>query len=73
MQNNKPNATANKGNILENLTDEQVLKEFVKRFKCDAAILVYLDSDIESGFGRWSNKAGKKWVDETFKKLQEDK
>lgn len=56
-------------NTLENLTDEQILQEFVKRFKCDGAILVYLDSDSEYGFGRWSNSIGRKWVNQIFKGL----
>lgn len=46
---------------LEGLTDEQVLKEFVKRFKPDAAMLIYFDQDNTFGFTRWRNKKGKEW------------
>lgn len=52
---------------LENLTDEQILKEFVKRFKCDGAVLIYLDSGTENGLGRWRNSVGKEWVSRIFK------
>lgn len=48
--------------VFDKLTDEEVLKEFVRRFQCDGAVLVYLDSDEEFGFGRWCNKKGKFWV-----------
>lgn len=48
------------------LTDEEVLSEFVKRFQCDAAILIYKDGDMEHGFMRWVNKAGKEWQDEVI-------
>ncbi|HAF32592.1 MULTISPECIES: hypothetical protein [Sphingobacterium] len=53
------------------LTDEEVLKEFVKRFECDAAILIYRDSEIENGFGRWRNSEGRKWVNSVFKTLKQ--
>jgi hypothetical protein len=51
----------------QNLTDEEVLKEFVRRFECDGAVLIYLDSATELGaaefgFGRWRNTKGKYWV-----------
>jgi hypothetical protein len=52
------------------LTDEQILKEFVKRFKCDGAILVYRDENMEFGFGRWKNTVGQKWVSELIKVLK---
>lgn len=55
---------------VENLTDEQVLREFVKRFECDGAVLIYMDRDAECGFGRWSNPKGKKWVDHLFKTIK---
>lgn len=48
--------------IVENLTDEQVLKEFVKRFKVDGAILLYKDGDQSFGFTRWRNKDGRIWA-----------
>lgn len=57
---------------LQNLTDEEVLREFVKRFQCDGAILVYHDSSTEYGFGRWRNAAGRKWVNKLFRVLNQD-
>lgn len=54
------------------LTDEEVLKEFVKRFNCDGAILIYHDQEREFGFGRWRNSVGKKWVNNLFENLQKD-
>lgn len=44
------------------LSDEQILREFVKRFKCDGAILLYLEKNCENGIARWTNNSGKKWV-----------
>jgi len=52
------------------LTDEEVLKEFVKRFECDGAVLIYRDSEVENGFGRWRNADGRKWVSSIFKMLK---
>ena len=52
--------------IVENLTDEQVLKEFTKRFECDGAILLYMEDQKEFGFGRWTSSDGRKWVNEVF-------
>ena len=46
---------------LEGLTDEQVLKEFVKRFKCDAAMLIYFDQDNTFGYTRRRNPPGPHW------------
>ncbi len=57
---------------IHELTDEEVLKEFVKRFKCDGAILIYLDSTTEFGFGRWRNSSGRKWVDNVFKRVRQN-
>jgi hypothetical protein len=57
---------------VENLTDEQVLKEFVKRFDCDGAILIYKDEDMEFGFGRWSNSSGRKWVNDLLKTIKSE-
>ena len=57
----------------EHLTDEEVLKEFVKRFECDGAVLIYRDSEIENGFGRWRNANGSKWVTTIFKILKNRK
>jgi hypothetical protein len=56
-----------------NLTDEQVLKEFVKRFQCEGAVLIYLDETTEYGFGRWRNSIGKKWVSAIFRTIKDDK
>jgi hypothetical protein len=56
-----------------NLTDEQVLKEFVKRFRCEGAVLIYLDETTEYGFGRWRSSIGKKWVSTIFRTIKEDK
>ena len=55
---------------IENLTDEQILKEFVKRFDCDGAILMYMEQNKEYGFGRWNNSSGKIWVNELFKIIE---
>ncbi|KAA2238807.1 hypothetical protein F0L74_21575 [Chitinophaga agrisoli] len=51
---------------LNDLTDEQVLEEFVKRFQCDAAVLIYLESSSEFGLGRWRNSDGRRWVKDIF-------
>jgi hypothetical protein len=48
------------------LTDEQVLDEFVRRFHCQGAVLIYLDENIEYGFGRWTNPPGRQWVNSIF-------
>lgn len=60
----------------QNLTDEEVLQEFVRRFECDGAVLIYLDSASECGaaefgFGRWRNSKGKYWVDNLFKRVKQ--
>lgn len=55
-----------------NLTDEQILKEFVKRFGCDGAVLIYMESDTEYGFGRWKNSNGRQWVNQIFKNIKKD-
>lgn len=55
---------------VENLTDEEVLKEFIKRFECDGAVLIYMESNTEYGFGRWKNHQGKKWVQTLFKHIK---
>ncbi|MEF9477155.1 hypothetical protein [Chryseobacterium sp. 1B4] len=56
---------------LDQLSDEQVLKEFVKRFKCDGAILIYLENNCESGLARWTNKNGKNWVNNLMPLIKE--
>ncbi|MDD4697645.1 MAG: hypothetical protein PHR52_08925 [Fermentimonas sp.] len=55
---------------INNLTDEQVLKEFIKRFECDAVILIYMESNSEYGFGRWKNIEGKNWVKKIIKNIK---
>jgi hypothetical protein len=52
------------------LTDEEVLKEFVRRFQCDGAVLIYLDSNTEFGFGRWCNSKGQHWVNDLFNRFK---
>ena len=52
----------NKSCDLQELSDEQILKEFVKRFNCDGAILLYLEKNHENGIAQWVNNDGKKWV-----------
>lgn len=54
-----------KSNI-ENLTDEQILKVFVDRFKVDGAVLIYLDGKTESGLSRWKNSNGKNWANKVL-------
>jgi len=34
----------------------------VKRFKCDGAILIYLENNFENGLVQWTNKNGINWV-----------
>ncbi|HCE53644.1 MAG TPA: hypothetical protein DER05_01025 [Lutibacter sp.] len=55
---------------ISNLTDEEILKEFVKRFECDGAVLIYMESSTEYGFGRWKNPNGKEWVKHLFKHIK---
>lgn len=55
---------------IENLTDEEVLKEFIKRFECDGAVLIYMESNSEYGFGRWRNRKGKDWVKNLIKHIK---
>lgn len=55
---------------IHDLTDEEVLKEFVKRFQCDGAVLIYLDSSSEFGFGRWKTSLGRKWVKNIFEAVK---
>ncbi len=53
------------------LTDVEVLEEFVRRFECDGAVLVYAESDTEFGFGRWANSRGQKWVENIFTRIKQ--
>lgn len=55
---------------IDNMTDAEVLREFVKRFECDGAILIYMESNSEYGFGRWKNKKGKDWVKNTIQQIK---
>ncbi|WP_223648906.1 hypothetical protein [Hymenobacter psoromatis] len=57
--------------FIQGLTDEQILKEFVRRFECDGAVLVYLDGSTEFGFGRWRNTIGRNWVHTMFGNLKQ--
>lgn len=61
----------NNKQLAQALTDEDVLKEFIKRFQCDAAVLIYLDSSKEFAFGRWSTGTGKAWVNSVFKAVKQ--
>lgn len=54
----------------KDLSDEDILKEFVKRFSCDGAVLMYLDSKSEFGFGRWRTGTGKAWVKDVLKAVK---
>jgi hypothetical protein len=58
---------------ISNLTDEEILKEFVRRFECDGAVLIYMESNTEFGFGRWKNPKGKEWVKSLFKHIKKEK
>jgi hypothetical protein len=58
---------------LKTLSDEEIIQEFVKRFECDAAVLIYLDSNYEFGFGKWQNLGGKQWVQTLFNAVKEGK
>ncbi|MEZ5013655.1 MAG: hypothetical protein R2794_05135 [Chitinophagales bacterium] len=60
----------NNSKTIKELTDQEILEEFVKRFKCDGALLVYLDSNTEIGLGRWRNSNGKKWVSQSINILE---
>lgn len=57
-------------NSARELTDEEVLKEFVRRFQCDGAVLIYLDTNVEFGFGRWCNSKGQQWVNDLFSRFK---
>jgi hypothetical protein len=57
---------AKQNSILFGLTDEEILDEFVKRFDCDGAILIYLDGNTEYGFSRSTTVHGRAWTTELF-------
>lgn len=63
---------AMKSSVLQNLTDEEILKEFVKRFECDGAVLVYFEEELEVGFGAWNNSLGRTWVNQFFKRVKQE-
>lgn len=56
----------------ENMTDEEVLKEFINRFNVDGAVLFYLEGDYESGLSRWVNKNGEDWCKKIIKTINPD-
>lgn len=56
----------------EDMTDAELLKEFVKRFNIDGAVLFYLDGDHESGLSRWVNKNGENWCKKILKSINPD-
>jgi hypothetical protein len=53
-----------RNSILAGLNDQEILDEFVKRFECDGAILIYLDGNTEHGFSKSLTKQGRRWADE---------
>lgn len=56
----------------DELSDEQILKEFVKRFECEGAVLIYFDEKQEYSFGRWRTSLGRQWTSHIFKILKKD-
>ena len=54
------------------LTDEQILQEFIKRFDCEGAVLIYFQDEAEYGFGGWKNAIGRTWVNDLFKRVKKD-
>ncbi len=57
---------------ISTLTDEQFLKEFMRRFNCDGAAFIYLDSGSEFAFGKWNNGTGRNWVKNVFNAVRRD-
>lgn len=57
---------------VKDLSDEDILKEFVKRFDCDGAVLMYLDDSNEFGFGRWNTGTGKTWVKDVLRAVKQN-
>jgi len=57
----------NKKSVLYGLTDEEVLKEFVKHFKVDGAVLFYKEGNNGFSFTRWRNKEGGKFCRQIIK------
>jgi hypothetical protein len=52
---------------IKKLTDEEILKEFFKRFECEGAILIYLTKNkneilTENFLSEWESKIGKDWA-----------
>jgi hypothetical protein len=54
------------------LTDEQILQEFIKRFDCEGAVLIYFQDEAEYGFGGWKNAIGRTWVNNVFKRVKQE-
>lgn len=53
----------------ESMTDAEFLKEFIKRFNVDGAVIFYLDGEHESGLSRWVNENGKNWCKKILKSI----
>jgi hypothetical protein len=49
---------------IKQLTDEELVNEFVRRFDVDAACIIFVDEGHEYGFGKWRNKAGRDWFNQ---------
>jgi hypothetical protein len=58
--------------LLGELTDEQILQEFIKRFDCEGAVLIYFQDEAEYGFGGWKNAIGRTWVNNVFKRVKQE-
>jgi hypothetical protein len=58
--------------LLGELTDEQILQEFIKRFDCEGAVLIYFQEEAEYGFGGWKNAIGRTWVNNVFKRVKQE-
>lgn len=58
--------------LLGELTDEQILQEFIKRFDCEGAVLIYFQDEAEYGFGGWKNTMGRTWVNNVFKRVKKE-
>jgi hypothetical protein len=57
---------------LAELTDEQILQEFIKRFDCEGAVLIYFQDEAEYGFGGWKSALGRTWVNNLFRRVKKD-
>jgi hypothetical protein len=61
-----------KSSPLGELTDEQILREFIKRFDCEGAVLIYMQDETEFGFGGWKDSLGRAWVNNLFKRIKKE-